>query len=173
MVVATYHRFMSHAYVTTLLALVVGASAARLVLPMLPVRRYVVRLSGLDAMAVAVGGMGLVLHCGAMFFRASVATWPGGPAVIRVIDPMGTASITWYAVGAALIVLGLRRQLPVVVGAVAVSLAAVGFTMYDGGPLRTHLDVIAGAVFLLVASLAVFADPPWRTRSVDPGYPAR
>ena len=158
---------MSHAYVTTLLAVVVVATAVRLAVPLLPVRRYVVRLSSLEALAVVAGASGLVLHCGAMFFRTSVASWPGGPTVIRVVDPMGTASITWYAVGAALIVLGLRRQFPLVVGAGAVSLAAVGFTMYDGGPLRTHLDVIAVTVLLLVTSLAVFADPPWRIRPAD------
>jgi hypothetical protein len=160
---------MSDFYVSTLLAVVVVAALARFVLPVLPVSTYVVRLSGLDSLAVIVGAIGVVLHCGAMFFRASVASWPGGPAVIRVVDPMGRPSITWYAVGAALIVLGLRHQLPIVVGAAAVSLGAVGFTMYDGGPLRTHLDVIAITVVLFVASLAAFADPPWRVRSVDAG----
>lgn len=159
---------MSHAYVASLLAVVVMAAAARLVLPMLPVRQHVIRLSGLDVLAVVAGAVLLVLHCGAMFFRASVASWPGGPAVIRVVDPMGRASITWYAVGAALIVLGLRRQLLLLVAVIAVSLAAVGITMYDGGPLRTHLDTIAVTVVLLAASVAAFTDPPWRIRSVGP-----
>jgi len=159
---------MSHTYVATLLAVAVLAVAARLALPMLPVRRYVVRLSGPDAVAVLVGTIGLVLHCGAMFFRSSVAAWPGGPTVIRVVDPMGRASITWYAVAAAVIVVGLRHQHPLVVGVVAACLAAVGFTMYDGGPLRTHLDVIALTVVLFVASLAACADPPWRVRTAGP-----
>lgn len=164
---------MSHAYVATLLAVVVLAVAVRLVLPVLPMRRFVVRLSVLDAAAVVVGSTGLVLHCGAMFFRSSVAAWPGGPAVIRVVDPMGRPSITWYAVAAAFVVLGMRRQQPVVLGVVAVGLAAVGFTMYDGGPLRTHLDVIATTVVLMAASLVAFADPPWRIRSTGPAGAAR
>ena len=159
---------MSHTYVATLLAVVVLAVAARLVLPMLPVRRYVTRLSGPDAVAVLVGAVGLVLHCGAMFFRSSVAAWPGGPEVIRLVDPMGVASITWYAVAAALVVVGLRHQHPVVVGIIAACLAAVGVTMYDGGPLRTHLDVIALTVVLFVVSLAAFAVPPWQVRSTGP-----
>jgi len=160
---------MSHAYVTVLASVVVVAVVARLVLPVLPVRAHAVRLSVPEMLAIAVGAFGLVLHCGAMFFRAAVATWPAGPSVIRVVDPMGTASITWYAVAAALIVLGLRRQQPVVVGIVAASLVAVGYTMYDGGPLRTHLDAIATAVVVLAASVTVFADPPWRTPSATSG----
>jgi hypothetical protein len=41
--------------------------------------------------------------------------------------------------------------------------------MYDGGPLRTHLYAIATAVVLLVASVALFTDPPWRHRSATSG----
>jgi hypothetical protein len=160
---------MSHTYVTTLLVVVMVAFAVRRLVPVLPVHRYAVRLSGPDVVVLIVGAASLVLHCGAMFFRASVASWPLGPSVIRIVDPMGTASITWYAVGAALIVLALRRQRPALVCVVAASLVVVGFTMYDGGPLRIHLDAIATAVVLLVASVALFADPPWRHRSVAPG----
>jgi hypothetical protein len=160
---------MTHAYVVRLLVVAVAAFAVRLLVPVLPVRRYTVRLSGPDVGVLIFGGAVLVLHCGAMFFRASVATWPLGPPVIRVVDPMGAASITWYAVGAALIVLALRRQYPAIVVVVAASLIVVGYTMYDGGPLRTHLDAIATAVVLLVASVALFADPPWRHRSVAAG----
>ena len=159
---------MSDTYVSALLAVAVAGAVARLSLAALPIRRYVVRLSVLDVLVVVVGSLGLFLHCGAMFFRTSVAGWPGGPTVIRVVDPMGTASIVWYAVAAALVVVGLRRQQPPVVGVVAVSLAAVGFTMYDGGPLRTHLDVIAVTVVLFVATLATCTDPPWRYPSTEP-----
>ena len=160
---------MSHAYVTTLLAVVVVAMAARFLLPVFPVRQYGVPLSGPDALAIVVGVVALVLHCGAMFFRTSVASWPGGPSVIRVVDPMGTASITWYAIGAALIVFGLRRQHPLLLLLVGASLAVVGFTMYDGGALRTHLDAIAVAVVLFAVSVFGFTDPPWRRPSPVPG----
>ena len=159
---------MSDTYVSALLAVAVAGAVARLSLAALPIRRYVVRLSVLDVLVVVAGSVGLFLHCGAMFFRTSVAGWPGGPTVIRVVDPMGTASIVWYAVAAALVVAGLRRQQPLVVGVVAVSLAAVGFTMYDGGPLRTHLDVIAVTVVLFVATLATCTDPPWRYPPTEP-----
>jgi len=159
---------MSDTYVSALLAVAVAGAVARLSLAALPIRRYVVRLSVLDVLVVVVGSLGLFLHCGAMFFRTSVAGWPGGPTVIRVVDPMGTASIVWYAVAAALVVAGLRRQQALVVGVVAVSLAAVGFTMYDGGPLRTHLDVIAVTVVLFVATLATCTDPPWRYPPTEP-----
>jgi len=163
---------MSHAYVTTLLVAVVLAFAVRLLVPVLPVRRYVVRLSGPDVLVLIVGAAALVLHCGAMFFRASVASWPLGPSTVRVVDPMGTASITWYALGAALIVFALRRQHPALAIVVAASLAVVGYTMYDGGPLRTHLDAIFTTVILLAATVALFADPPWRGRSVPTGASA-
>ena len=159
---------MSDTYVSTLVAVAVAGAVARLSLAVLPVRRYVVRLSVPDSLAVVVGSVGLVLHCGAMFFRTSVASWPGGPSVIRVVDPMGTASITWYAIGAALIVFGLRRQHPLLL-LVGASLAVVGFTMYDGGALRTHLDAIAVAVVLLAVSVFGFTDPPWRRPSPVPG----
>jgi hypothetical protein len=82
---------------------------------------------------------------------------------------MGTASITWYAVGAALIVLALRRQHPVLVLIVGAALVVVGYTMYDGGPLHTHLVAIATAVVLLGVSIALFTDPPWRRRSAASG----
>ena len=159
---------MSHAYLATLLVVVVVAFAVRLLVPVLPVRRYAVRLSVADVAFLIVGALAIVLHCGAMFFRPSVASWPLGPSVIRVVDPMGTVSITWYAVGAALIVLALRRQHPALLILVAASLGIVGYTMYDGGPLRTHLDAIATALILVVASVALFTDPPWRHRSVAP-----
>jgi len=164
---------MSHTYVVTLLVVVAAAFTARLVLPILPVRRYVVRLSVPDATAVVVGSFALILHCGAMFFRAFTASWPGGASVIRIVDPMGTASITWFAVAAALIVVGLRRQPPLLVALVAASLAAVGFTMYDGGPLRTHLDVIAVTVILFVVTLVTCADPPWRVQAAGSGRTGR
>ena len=163
---------MSDAYLSALLAVAVVGGVARYALAALPLRRYVARLTVVDVIAVAVGSVGLLLHCGAMFFRTTVAAWPGGPAVIRVVDPMGTASITWYAVAAALVVLGLRRLQPVVVATVAASLAEVGFTMYDGGPLRTHLDVIAATVVVFVGALAACADPPWRHPRTESAAPA-
>jgi len=83
-----------------------------------------------------------------------------------------TTLLVLVAVGAALIVLALRRQHLALVSVVAASLV-VGFTMYDGGPLCIHLDAIAAAVVLLVASVVLFAEPPWRHRSVAPGAAAR
>ena len=45
---------------------------------------------------------------------------------------------------------------------VAVALVAVGVTMYDGGPLRTHLVAISGSVVILAGAAAVVVGPPWR-----------
>jgi hypothetical protein len=73
------------------------------------------------------------------------------------INALGTASIIRYAVPATLVVLGLRRQHPAALAAVALALTAVGITMYDGGSLSTHLTAIFVSVVVLttVASTLV------------------
>jgi hypothetical protein len=163
---------MSNRYVITLALVVVGAFVARLVLPFLPVRRLAVRLSPIDLTLVVVGSLALGFHCGAMFFRPAVVAVPGGLWAIRVIDPMGTPSITWYALAAAVVVVGLRRQHPAALVAAGCSLAAVGYTMYNGGTLRVHLDAIFVAVLLLGVAAAGLALPPWRGESSTSGQAA-
>ena len=93
-----------------------------------------------DAALIGVGAAGLAFHCYAMFFRRTAEHLPGVHSAIRSINAMGTSSRVWFIVPALLVVIGLRRQNPVVVLVVAATLVAVGVTMYDHGPLRTHLN---------------------------------
>jgi hypothetical protein len=97
-----------------------------------------------------------------MFYRPDIARLAGTGSVVRAIDAMGTASRVWFIAPAILVVVGLRRQHPIALGAVAAALAAVGFTMYDNGRLRTHLDAIFAAVVVLAAVVATLVLPPWR-----------
>ena len=115
-----------------------------------------------DAVLFTVGVAGLATHCGAMFFRSTVHGLPGGNQVIRTVDPMGTPSILWFAVAAGLVMVGLRRQHVAALIAAGASLATVGYTMYDGGRLSTHLTAIFVAVVILAAILALLVIPPWR-----------
>ncbi len=117
-----------------------------------------------DAVLFGMGSASLALHCGAMFFPDQVRAVPGGHEVIGVVDPLGTSSILWYAVGATAILAGLRRQHLLVQVAAAAGLAAVGYTMYDGGHLHTHLTAIFSTVVLMALILASLVVPPWRQR---------
>ena len=156
---------MSTRYVVALAVTVVAILTARFLVTALPLRRVAVRLTVTDTVLAALGVAGLVFHCGAMFFRSAAEALPGADALVREIDALGTVSVVLYVVPAALVVLGLRRQTPVAVAAVVLALTAVGVTMYNGGPLDTHLT----AIFVSIVTLAVIASalvlPPWRVPS--------
>lgn len=136
--------------------------SARLLLGFLPLRALAVPVSVADAALVLVGLLGLVFHCGAMFFPGRFDRIPLALTAIRQINRLGTVSIVWYAVAAILVLAGLRRQHPVAVIVVALALAAVGITMYDGGPLHVHLAAIFTAVVVLAGCGAILILPPWR-----------
>jgi hypothetical protein len=153
---------MSNTYLTALLLTVVTVLLCRFLFRFLPIRGVAARMSLLDLTACVVGSLALALHCGAMFFRSIVHRWPGGSLVIRTVDPLGISSIVWFAVAASLVMFGLRRQNVLAVTIAAVSLGAVGLTMYNGGPLNQHLAAIFSAVVLLTAILSVLVLPPWR-----------
>lgn len=144
-----------------LVGIAVVALATRLVLAPLPLGRFAVRASALDTALLVAGSAGLVFHCGAMFFRVEVSRLPGTHFAIRAINLMGTSSRIWFIVPAILVVLGLRRQAPLAVAAVSAALVAVGITMYDHGPLPTHLHAILAAVSVLSGVVALLVRPPW------------
>ena len=116
-----------------------------------------------DGALVGVGVVGLVFHCGAMFFRSRVAEIPGTAGAIRQIDAMGLGSQVWYVVAAGLVLIGLRRQVRrvgalgggVSVTLLAVALMGVGVTMYDGGALDLHLTAIFASVTILASIVAL------------------
>jgi hypothetical protein len=125
-------------------------------------RRFATTLTATDTTLITAGIGGLTFHCGAMFFRSTIERIPGTMSAINTVDAMGTASRLWFIVPAILLVIGLRRLRPVAVLAVAAALAAVGVTMYDHGPLRTHLTAIFVAVVILAGVGATLVRPPWR-----------
>ncbi len=158
------------------MALLVGVAlvglAARLILASLPLPGLAARASALEAALLVIGSAGLAFHCGAMFFRTDASRIPGTHGAIRVINAMGTSSRVWFIVPAILVVLGLRHQKPVAIAAVALSLIAVGVTMYDHGPLPTHLHAILVAAVVLSAVVALLVRPPWqRATRLDVGIP--
>jgi hypothetical protein len=153
---------MSTGYVLGLALVVVVGVGLRVLVPAPPWRAVATRVTVTDAVLVALGSLGLAFHCGAMFFPAVFQHLPGTHTVIDRINAMGTASILWYGVAAALVVSGLRRHHPVVVGLVVLALVAVGVTMYDGGPLTTHLVTIFLSVVVLVGVVTAVTLPPRR-----------
>jgi hypothetical protein len=144
---------------TVAVAVLLGA---RLFLAVLPLRTLATPVSVTETILALAGLLGLVFHCGAMFFPALFDRIPLALTAIRQINQLGTVSIAWYVVAAALVLAGLRRQHPVAVVIVALALAAVGITMYDGGPLRAHLVAIYAAVVVLAGCGAFLILPPWR-----------
>lgn len=160
----SYCSDVSHRYLTVLVAVAVVILATRLVIPSLPLHRYATRLRPIDAVCIAIGVVGLVFHCGAMFYRPDIARLPGTHSAIRAIDAMGTASRVWFIAPAILVVAGLRRQHPIALGAVAAALAVVGLTMYDQGRLRTHLNAIFVAAVVIAAVMATLVLRPLRHR---------
>jgi hypothetical protein len=151
---------MSTGYVVGLAIVVVVGVGLRVLVPALPWRAIATRITVTDAVLVVLGSLGLVFHCGAMFFSSLFRHIPGTHTVIGQINAMGTASILWYAVVAALVVLGLRRHHSVVVGLVVLALLAVGVTMYDTGPLTTHLVAIFLSMVVLVGVTTALTLPP-------------
>lgn len=116
----------------------------------------------------SVGMAGLISHCAAMFFPSLIEALPETDAAISAIDALGTASLILYVVPAVLLLLGLRRQHPLSWAAVALSLIAVGVTMYDGGSLQAHLTAIFVFVVLLAGDAAVLIQLPGRHSQAGP-----
>ncbi len=162
-----YTEVVSDRYVLALSVVVVLVLVSRYALPFLPLARWAASIAVIDAVLFVIGVTGLTLHCGAMFFPSAVRTLPSGHQIIRAVDPLGTMSILWFAVAAALVVIGLRRQHVAAVCVAAGSLAAVGYTMYDGGRLHVHLIAIFLAVVILAVILSVLVIPPWRHTARD------
>ncbi len=129
----------------SLAGVVAAILGGRVLVPALPLRHVAVAVTRTDVVLLGAGLVGLASHCSAMFFPAGVHLLPGADEVISQIDALQTISIILFAVPAALLLLGLRRQHPVAPAVAAVALAAVGVTMYDAGPLSAHLAAISPA----------------------------
>lgn len=151
---------MSTGFVLSLLAVVGLVVCARLALDGLPLSSLATRLSVGDAVMAGVGLLGLVFHCGAMFFTGLVKEIPGASGPIEAINALNAASIVWYVVPAVLVLMGLRQFHWLGVVSVSVALIAVGVTMYNGGPLDVHLATIFAAAVVLVLVAAALVLPP-------------
>lgn len=121
-----------------------------------------------DVVLLGTGVALLVFHCGAMFFPRVADRLPGADGAASDVRALGTASIVWFLAAVVLVLLGLRHQHVIGQAAVAVSLAAVGTTMYNGASLQTHLVTIFVSVLALVGVMAALLLPPWRTPQVHP-----
>lgn len=155
---------VSPGFVITLGLVVLALLVARLVLPGLPVPGRSITLTRGETVTAFVGILLLVFHCGAMFFPRTIAHIPGTDSIAHDIRTLGLVSQVWYVVPAALVVIGLRRLPPIPVLAIAGALLAVGVTMYDHGPLQTHLNAILVAVVALASALAAMVRLPRLTR---------
>lgn len=151
---------MSTSFVLSLTTVVALVACARLVLGGLPFSALATRLSVGDAALTGFGLLGLIFHCGAMFFTELVQAIPGASGPTEAINRLETASIIWYVVPAVLVLGGLRRLHWSGVVAVSVALIAVGVTMYNGAPLEVHLATIFAAVVILALVAAALVLPP-------------
>ena len=147
----------------TLLVIVVVLVALRLSVRALPLRGWSRPIRPFDLVLAALGVLGLVLHCGAMFFPAVLGVVPGSDGYAAVVNALQTGSVVLYVLPAVLTVVGLRRQHPLVVALLAIALLVVGITMYDGGPLDQHLAAISAAVLVLAATGTLLITPPARS----------
>ncbi|MDJ0351441.1 hypothetical protein [Pseudarthrobacter sp. PH31-O2] len=161
---------MSNEFLLSLAAIAGVLLVIRLLAPAVPHARLARRVTPGELVLAVAGVAGLVLHCGAMFFGSVVAAIPGTGSVIAQINAMGTASILWYVLPAALLLAGLRRQQLFAVVVLAVALLAVGVTMYNGAPLATHLVTIYAAAVVIAAIMFLLVLPP---RFGRPGAPAK
>ena len=106
------------------------------------------------------GLLGLAFHCGAMFYRSTILSLPGTETAVAHINALGVVSMVAFAGPAALLIAGLRRISSPALALIVLALAAVGTTMYDGGPLATHLAAIFASVTLLALCTATLIGGP-------------
>ena len=157
---------MSTSYVVALVVLVVATGLARVVLPVLPWRRVCVQLRPVAVVLAVLGLLGLAFHCGAMFYRSTILSLPGTEMAVAHINALGVVSMVAFAAPAALLIVGLRRISSPALALIALALAAVGTTMYDGGPLAPHLAAIFASVTLLALCTATLIGAPRTGRRI-------
>ena len=155
---------MSNTFLVSLAVVVALLFGARFLVRALPVPFLARRITFSDATLAGLGIVALVFHCVAMFFPEVVEPIPGTRTLSDEIRAMGTSSIMLYAVPAAAVMLGFRRHHPAALVTMGLSLAAVGYTMYNGGPLDVHLATIFISVVVIAAVSATLTLPPWTPR---------
>jgi hypothetical protein len=159
---------MSGGYVAGLGLVVAIFLGVRLVLPSVPLEGLARSVTRTELTIGAVGLLGLVFHCGAMFFPSVVDAVPGTGAAIERINAMGGESVSWYVVSALLVLAALRHQVSIALAVLGLALLAVGITMYDGGSLHVHLLSIFLSVTVLSGVVAFLVRPPRGAGSAGP-----
>ena len=157
-------------YWYSLLAFAVGGLLVRLVVRRPLGGRLARPLAFWESTLAAVALVALAFHCGAMFFTAQVDAIPFASGSKSAIDELGLTSKLAYALPAALFVLAVRRLWPVAVAALALSLGAVGVTMYKWWGLNVHLTAIATAITLIVITWTALVSRSGN-RTHSPGRP--
>ncbi|MDJ0334397.1 hypothetical protein QMG83_04095 [Salinibacterium sp. G-O1] len=157
---------MPPALTITLIAIPVLLFGARVALPGIPLKRYARTSPWVDIALIIIGAVGLVLHCVAMFYRGLIEGVAGSDGYLQAVNGMGGPSIALYVVPALLALAGLRRQQPLALVIVAITLVAVGVTMYNGGPLAVHLAAITAAAIALALTTALLVLRPRRSKRV-------
>lgn len=146
-----------------LVAVPVALMMLRFTTPLLP-SRWAEPIGRTDLLLLALGAVGLVFHCTAMFFPEQTALVPLTGGAIDAVNRLGPASVLLYAVPAGLVVVALRRIRWPALAVVAATLVAVGVTMYAGSPLDVHLATIALAVLAISMAAAAFTSGADRSR---------
>lgn len=126
----------------------------------LPLKRVARNSTWPDVSMLAIGVLGLVLHCVSMFYRGLLAAVPGTGDYIHAVNSMGVASIVLYALPAVLVLIALRRQQMLALIFVVATLVAVGVTMYNGGLLNIHLVTIVAATVAISGTVALLMRRP-------------
>lgn len=145
----------------TLVAVAAVLLVLRLLVPGLPIAALARPIRGSDAAMAGIGIFGLFFHCAAMFVQR-VSELPGARRVVAIINDLGPGSLALFVAPAVLLLIGLKGQRSLAWVTLAVSLSTVGVTMYDHGPLATHLTTIFITVLLLsvTGTLLVSGLPP-------------
>ncbi|HEV8056390.1 MAG TPA: hypothetical protein VGP51_07880 [Nocardioidaceae bacterium] len=151
---------LTPAYWWTLLAVSLALLALRPLLSRWPLEGRATRLTVAEALLLLLGLAVLGFHCSAMFFPDATAAIPGTDGASSAIRALDVASMVWFVVPAGFVVLALRRLWWPALSAVVLGLAAVGVTMYDGGPLDVHLVTLFVTVALLALVASALLRPP-------------
>ena len=153
----------------SLVVTIVLVLVSRAVVPGLPLRTRARAASPADLTILTLGVVGLLLHCGAMFFRDVVAGLPATAGYIATVTGPGIGGVALFVAPSLAVLIGLRGQLRVPVALLAAALLAVGVTMYGAFPLAAHLAAIFAGSALVALIVALLVSRPTGRRRSAPG----
>jgi hypothetical protein len=131
-----------------LLAFAIASAILRLVVGHPLLRERSVRVGWLWAVVAFASGLALVFHCAAMFFGPWIDAVSFLLAPADMVRGMGAGSQVAYWLPAAALVVAWRRVWGPALGALVVTLAGVGVTMYWPFPLGVHLAWLTAVIIV-------------------------